>query len=41
MAEGPVNSVLVFIMLDVGNERKGRGKGLIIIYHFKFIWKLY
>jgi hypothetical protein len=30
-------------MLDVGKERKGRGKDdrklIMIIYHFKFIWK--
>jgi len=43
MAEGPVNSVLVFIMLSVGKERKGGGKCerklIMIRYHFKFIWK--
>jgi hypothetical protein len=43
MTEGPVNSVLVFIMLNVGKEGKGRGrcdkKLFTIRYHFKFIWK--
>lgn len=43
MAEGPVISVLVFIMVDVGKERKGRGKChrklITIRYHFKLIWK--
>jgi hypothetical protein len=43
MAEGPVNSVLVFIVLDVVKERKCRGKCdrklIMIRYHFKFIWK--
>jgi hypothetical protein len=38
-----VNSVLVFVMLVVGKERKRRGmcdrKLIMIRYHFKCIWK--
>jgi hypothetical protein len=41
MVEGPVNSVLVFMMLDVVKEKKGKcyRKIIIIRYHFKLIWK--
>jgi len=38
-----MNSVLVFVMLNVGKEGNGRGtcdrKLIMIRYRFKFIWK--